>query len=256
MKTPRFAEAFLVARIDILAALTYGPASAKRLPTEVQMGHLPIVLGSSSKWRAAVLREAGVPFTVRSPDIDEKAIRNDNPYMLTLAIAQAKARAILPTIEGTSDGPLVVTADQVAVFRGEIREKPRSRTQARRWLEQYREDGVHVVSTVVVSHAGSGDSRNGHDTVAVEFGPFPDEVIDALLGKGDVLYSCGGFVYEDPAIAPFTRSHRSEKVIGFAKLRDQATDPDVMSSISGLPLKLTLQLLRQLGWERRGNPTP
>ncbi len=214
----------------------------------------PIVLGSSSKWRAGVLRDAGIPFMVRSPDIDEKSIRNDNPYVLTLAIAQAKAEAVIGMMrENEAEQALVITADQVTLFHGDVREKPSSRTQARRWLAQYRDDCVHVITTVVVTSAATRFSASGHDTVTVDFGPFPDQVIDCLIGKGDVLQSCGAFVHEDPAIAPFVRCHRDEGFTGPSTARRHGTDKpdkDVLSSVSGLPLKLTLRLLRQLGWEK------
>ncbi len=59
---------------------------------------MEIVLGSSSKWRKEVLRSMGYTFTTMSPDIDEKAIRDADPHILTLKIARAKAEALLYVI--------------------------------------------------------------------------------------------------------------------------------------------------------------
>ena len=55
-----------------------------------------VMLGSSSKWRralvAGVLPEGFAMFDEQlSPDIDEKAIRRDDPAEMVLAIAHAKA---------------------------------------------------------------------------------------------------------------------------------------------------------------------
>ena len=223
--------------------------------SQLQSGHAsdkPVVLGSSSKWRARILRDAGIPFIMRSPDIDEKSIRNGNPYVLTLAIAAAKAGVIADLLQDEEAGEsLIITADQVAIFHGDIREKPSGRTQARRWLSQYREDCVHVVTTVVVTDAVSRASLNGHDTVTVVFGPFPDRVIDCLIGNGDVMQSCGAFVHEDPAIAPFVRCYRGDGLTGRSTPRRHGADnpdKDVLTSVSGLPLALTKRLLGQLGW--------
>jgi hypothetical protein len=41
------------------------------------------------------------------------------------------------------------------------------------------------------------------DIAKQHFGHIPEAVIDALIDKGDVLYSAGGFTVEDPLLAPF-----------------------------------------------------
>jgi hypothetical protein len=46
-----------------------------------------IILGSSSRFRQQVLREAGVPFMVMTADIDEKAIRHPDPVTMVSSLA-------------------------------------------------------------------------------------------------------------------------------------------------------------------------
>lgn len=41
------------------------------------------------------------------------------------------------------------------------------------------------------------------DVAKQHFDPIPEDVIDALIAKGDVLHSAGGFTVEDPLLAPF-----------------------------------------------------
>eukprot|EP00050_Salpingoeca_kvevrii_P009900 m.5419 g.5419 ORF g.5419 m.5419 type:complete len:105 (-) comp2512_c0_seq1:587-901(-) len=62
---------------------------------------LPVVLGSESKWRRGLLRDAGLVFECCAADIDEKAVtagfpdrKTADPTALTLAIANAKADAL------------------------------------------------------------------------------------------------------------------------------------------------------------------
>ena len=43
-------------------------------PSPAAMPNLPIILGSTSKWRQRVLREHGYTFTTAAADIDEKAV--------------------------------------------------------------------------------------------------------------------------------------------------------------------------------------
>ena len=60
---------------------------------------LPVVLGSSSKWRRAVVEGLGLALArTVSPDIDEKAIRHPDPSELVRLLAHAKADAVLPQV--------------------------------------------------------------------------------------------------------------------------------------------------------------
>ena len=79
---------------------------------------MTLILGSKSLGRQTVLKEAGYAFEVVTADIDEKAIRLSDPEKLVLALAHAKADAILKKIAGPG---MLITADQVTVCNGEIR---------------------------------------------------------------------------------------------------------------------------------------
>ncbi|KAJ3045437.1 hypothetical protein HDV00_010307 [Rhizophlyctis rosea] len=95
---------------------------------------LPIVLGSSSKFRARILAAHNIPFSVLIPNIDEKqfggARDKANASDVVLAVARAKADALVKKIQeeergsGTSTPRLVVTCDQVVAWEGGVREKP------------------------------------------------------------------------------------------------------------------------------------
>ena len=70
-----------------------------------------LVLGSSSRSRQAILRQANVPFTVSIADIDERCVGDrarDDPAALTAAVAKAKADAIVAQpVKCTHAAPLV-----------------------------------------------------------------------------------------------------------------------------------------------------
>ncbi|RZB60995.1 Maf-like protein isoform D [Glycine soja] len=102
-----------------------------------------IILGSSSKARREILSEMGYEFTVMTADIDEKCIRREKPEDLVMALAEAKADAIvqrLPTggpLEEDASTTLLITADTVVVYRGVIREKPTSEKEARDFIKGF-----------------------------------------------------------------------------------------------------------------------
>ncbi|XP_050267472.1 uncharacterized protein LOC126712252 [Quercus robur] len=94
-----------------------------------------IILGSSSIPCQKILAEMGYEFTIMFADIDEKCIRKEKPEDLVMALAEAKAEAILqrlPIGEYVKDvkPTLLITCDQVVVYEGVIREKPSSKEEA------------------------------------------------------------------------------------------------------------------------------
>ncbi|KAG5623498.1 hypothetical protein H5410_008716 [Solanum commersonii] len=76
-----------------------------------------IILGSSSMARRKILADMGYEFTVMGADIDEKRIRKDNAEELVVALAEAKADAIMSRLKTTdhleenTHSTLLITAD-------------------------------------------------------------------------------------------------------------------------------------------------
>lgn len=100
-----------------------------------------ILLGSSSSYRKKILTDMFPDREIEflAPDIDEKAValslnctRDESPPdLLTQEIALAKARKCIDILAQRKEDSdtrryCIITGDQVAVFRGKIREKPSS----------------------------------------------------------------------------------------------------------------------------------
>ncbi|XP_055804200.1 uncharacterized protein LOC129873184 isoform X3 [Solanum dulcamara] len=121
-----------------------------------------IILGSSSMARREILADMGYVFTVMSADIDEKSIRKDNAEELVVALAEAKADAIMSRLKTTdhleenTHPTLLITADTVAVYEGIIREKPSSKEEARQFIKSYSGGQATVVGSVVVTNLTKG----------------------------------------------------------------------------------------------------
>ncbi|XP_030523884.1 7-methyl-GTP pyrophosphatase-like isoform X3 [Rhodamnia argentea] len=132
-----------------------------------------VILGSSSMARRHILAEMGYDFTVLTADIDEKAIRKEKPEELVMALAEAKADAILSRHQnvGTSveavHTTLLITADTVVVHEGRIREKPSSKDEARNFIEGYSGGRAEVVGSVLVTNLKTGRRKAGWDRAEV-----------------------------------------------------------------------------------------
>ena len=155
---------------------------------------LPIILGSSSKWRADIVRSHGVPIhDIVSPDIDEKAIRTDDPCELTMRIAQAKMEAVKAQVNYPA---ILITCDQVIVWKDQVREKPVSHEECRQFLRSYAEAPAKAVSSLVVLNTQTQQQLEAISVSIQYFKPLDEDKIDQLILQGDVLTCAGGFTIE------------------------------------------------------------
>lgn len=184
---------------------------------------MKLILGSSSKYRRAVLEKNGYQFEVMSPDIDEKAIRTDNYYQLPLLLARAKGEALIPRI---SEEALVITSDQVVVCNGNLHEKPRDEQEARLFLSRYGlGHPAETVSAIVVTNTKNGKKAEGVDIAKTFYNVIPEEAIDAFVKNGDPYTKAGGFAIQSPILQPYMD-------------RIEGTEDSIM----GMPLKLLEEL--------------
>lgn len=185
-----------------------------------------IVLGSGSSYRQQLLREMGYEFEVVNPRIDEKSIRLDEPAELALALAHAKADAVIAELESPA---LVITADQVVAHDGQIREKPGSVDEARQFMRTAGESASETVSAIVVTDSVTGRRVAGIDVVRIYLRPLPDEIIEDRIADGEIFYCAGALRIEDPVIEPYI----------------ECIDGD-LDSVMGLPKLLTARLIAEL----------
>ncbi|KAI8854446.1 inosine triphosphate pyrophosphatase-like protein [Chytridium lagenaria] len=183
-----------------------------------------IILGSSSKSRASVLNLAGIPFTVQVADIDEKAIGSrepgSNPNDLVLKVARAKADALIAT--GTlpeDENVFLVTCDQVALWEGQIREKPENEKEAREFLASYSKAPAETRGGMIVVNLKTKKIVEGVDVAKQHFTFIPEEVIDKLIVQGSVYHCCGAFMIDDPLLMPYLalREGDEDSIIGLSK---------------------------------------
>ncbi len=192
------------------------------------MKNSKLILGSASPQRKNVMDTMGYPYTVVSADIDEKAIRSDDPVELTLQLAQAKADAL---IERTSEPAFLITADLVVVYQGKILEKPETPDEARSFLMGYSTHPAQTIVSVVVTNTETNARAAGSDKAMIFFSPIPNTVIEQLIERGEIFGQAGAFSIGDPLVKPF-----------IIKINGDET------GIRGLPLALTKKLLQQVGF--------
>ena len=160
---------------------------------------LRIVLGSSSNNRRNFIRQLFQNVDLLNPDIDEKAIRSEDPYQLPMLIAKAKADALIGrnAISRESLPAVLITSDQIALYKDEIREKPVDRDEAKRFLNSYCNSSVSTVCAVVATHLPSMRQAADTSVSTVYFGDISSAEVGRIIDRGVVFTACGGFDIKD-----------------------------------------------------------
>lgn len=186
----------------------------------------PLVLGSTSPYRHALLSRLGLPFATVSPLVDETPRAGERPAELAARLALAKAQAVA----ALHPDAVVIGSDQVADLNGLPLGKPGTHERATQQLRQMRGQTVLFHTAVAVVCAHTGFAQQAMAEVRVRFRQLGDAEIEAYL-RAETPYDCAG-------------SAKSEG-LGIALL--DAIDSDDPTALVGLPLIRTCQLLRAAG---------
>ncbi len=170
----------------------------------------PLLLGSSSPRRAALLAAAGVPFEVApAPDVDETPPPGAAADEVPVLLARRKALACA----ARAPGRVVVGADTVVILDGRVLNKPGTAAEARRMLAALSGRTHRVVTGVAVTDGVT--VLGGSDLAEVEFGTWTSEEIAAYVATGEPLDKAGAYAIQGGA-ARFVvrRTGRLDTVVG------------------------------------------
>lgn len=189
-----------------------------------------LILASRSTARQAMLRDAGVPFTVQVAGVDEDAVkaRHDPADAAGLAIELARAKAL--AVSRHDAEAWVLGADQTLAFDGGLVSKAPTLDAARARLVAMRGREHRL-------HSGAALARNGQvvwsgvDTAVMRVRDVSDAFLDAYLSaEGERLLACVG-------------SYRLE---GMGSQLFDAVEGDFFT-VLGMPLWPVLAELRRAG---------
>ena len=185
-----------------------------------------LVLGSTSRYRAELLRRLQLPFDAVAPQVDETPSAGEQPAALARRLALAKARAVA----ALHPAAVVIGSDQVCDLDGDPLGKPGHHDAAVAQLRRLSGRTVVFQTAVAVVCADSGFEQYMLAPVRVRFRPLADHEIEHYLQR-EQPYDCAG-------------SAKSEG-LGVALL--EAIDSDDPTALVGLPLIRTLHMLRAAG---------
>jgi septum formation protein len=181
---------------------------------------LSLVLASRSPRRAELLTSAGIPFVVRTADIDETPRAEENPTEYVMRLAIEKAHAV-----ERAAGETVLAADTTVVLDSMIMGKPEDAGDATRMLTALSGQRHEVITGVCLLD----DEREVSDyaRTGVWFAPLSDAEIAAYVASGEPMDKAGAYAIQGLA------SRFIERIEGS------------YSNVVGLPVELVYRILNR-----------
>jgi septum formation protein len=188
----------------------------------------PLVLASTSIYRAQLLSILQIPFETTAPNVDETPLPDEIARQTSARLSILKAQAAAKDFPNA----LIIGSDQVALLDGQQLGKPHIHDNAVRQLRAMRGKTIVFYTALTLLNSGDGSIQTEIDETKVTFRNSSDEEIERYLLK-EQPYHCAG-------------SAKSEG-LGIALIsRIEGHDPN---ALIGLPLITLVSMLKKQGVE-------
>ncbi len=190
-------------------------------------GLYPLILASTSKYRAQLLSQLGYEFSAISPPLDEEPFKNQGhpPLELSQILSRLKAREVF----AMHPGACVIGSDQVCHHQGQILSKPKTIEKAVAQLSLMQGETHELITSVtVICPTGEETFSN---TTKLTMRRLTNEEITRYV-KADMPLDCAGsYKLETSGIKLFSK-----------------IEMDDHTSIIGLPLIQLTTVLHHFGF--------
>lgn len=177
----------------------------------------PLVLGSSSPFRASLLEKLGLVFSVDSPDIDESAKIGESPAQLVQRLSETKAKIVAER----HPEALIIASDQVAVLDGNILGKPGNHQSALTQLQSQSGKPVLFLTGLALYNAKAQRMQAIVEPFEVLFRDLSLTQIENYLHREQPYQCAGSFKSEGLGIALFSELNGQDpnSLIGLPLIR-------------------------------------
>ncbi len=186
----------------------------------------PLVLASTSKYRAALLERLGVPFEAAAPPYEERNVAGHAPDRMVMEQARGKAESLVSTFPNA----VIIGSDQVAHLDGAILTKPGSFDRAVEQLDRLQGHEHELLTGVCVIDATSGQSVEHLERSPIRIRSLTRVEIEAYVRADNPVDCAGSYKAESLGVTIFDYQ--------------RGDDP---TAVVGLPLIALSRLLRELG---------
>ena len=185
-----------------------------------------VVLASNSPRRREIISALEARLECIDPGYDEgDRLPGEAPAQYAQRLAHGKALAAASRMQSG----VVIGADSIVTLEGDVFGKPASECQAVEVLERLRGRPHHVYTAVCVVDAEFGRSLAGGADTVVTMRKYSDAELQAYVASGEPFDKAGGYGVQD------------------RKFRPAASVDGCYLNVVGLPLCVTVRLIRELG---------
>jgi septum formation protein len=185
-----------------------------------------LILASASPRRRDLMTQAGYNFKVVPSDVDEKSISPDG--LLSSRYAELLALAKAENIALRYPDDVVIGADTIVDFNGQIIGKPADAADARRITEMLFSDTHKVITGIAILRLAGGLKMVRHDTSVIYPRRLTPEQIEAHITGGSWRDKAGAYAIQE------TGDELIEKFDGS------------LSNIMGMPMELLERMLQDI----------
>ncbi|MBX2837582.1 MAG: Maf family nucleotide pyrophosphatase [Gammaproteobacteria bacterium] len=186
----------------------------------------PIILASSSRYRAELLCRLGLEFDTLAPELDETQRPEESAKSLVMRLAAEKAAKVAHL----HPHAIVIGSDQVAISNGETLGKPGTAERAAQQLADASGGTVTFYTAVSVVQLAADKESHFIDQTTVYFRTLSTAEIERYIAADQPLDCAGSFKVESLGASLF------EKM--------ECADP---TALVGLPLIQLSHALRKFG---------
>ena len=161
---------------------------------------LPLILGSTSPFRRALLEKLQIPFTVESPQTNEARLPDESADALVLRLAEAKARDVAKR----HSAAIIIGSDQVAGIGDALVGKPGNRENAIAQLNAASGKAVVFHTGLCLLNSASGRLQSAVEQFTVHFRELDTDQIARYVEREKPFNCAGGFKSEGYGITLFS----------------------------------------------------
>lgn len=188
----------------------------------------PLILASTSRYRAALLERFGVPFSAQGSRVEEAEIAGEPPRVRAVRLAAAKAEEVASRFPDS----VVIGGDQVPAAHGTILHKPGNAANCREQLRLLSGSSTEFYTACAVRCRATNLQVSHLDTTTVRLRSLADAEIERYVEREMPIDCAGGFKAEALGITLFERMY--------------SEDP---TAIVGLPMIWLAGALRNAGYQ-------
>ena len=169
-----------------------------------------IILASASPRRKEILQLADLSFNIMPSDAEEITTKTE-PQEVVMELASIKTKDIY---ERSDKQSMVVGADTVVAYKGQILGKPSDEEDARRMLSMLSGQTHEVYTGVCVIE--DGQIKTFYEETKVTFYEISEDEIDRYIGTGEPMDKAGSYGIQGKA-AVFIKGIEGDyyNVVGF-----------------------------------------